>query len=87
MLERHGKDTGGMPVERLHNVFKAQIHKVLEHMRAHADQFRFIEVDYNDVLQDPRSHVEKVSAFLDGLDVDAMHAVVDPSLYRNRAAD
>lgn len=87
MLERHGKDTGGLPVDRLQNVFRAQIHKVIEHMRAHSDHFKFIEVDYNEVLQDPRPHMEKVSAFLDGLAVDAMHAIIDPSLYRNRAKE
>jgi hypothetical protein len=31
--------------------------------------------------------MEKVSAFLDGLDVNAMHAIIDPSLYRNRAKE
>jgi len=87
MLERHGKSTGDMPVERLHSVFRAQVHKVLEHMRGHADHFRFIEMDYPGVINDPRPHAEQVSAFLDGLDVGAMQAVVDASLYRNRASD
>jgi hypothetical protein len=36
-------------------------------------------------MSDPRPHAEKLSAFLDGLDVDAMVAVIDPALYRNRA--
>ena len=42
-------------------------------------------VSYNDVLTKPLEHAERVNQFLGGsLDVEAMAAVVDPDLYRNR---
>ncbi|MBN1334380.1 MAG: sulfotransferase domain-containing protein [Deltaproteobacteria bacterium] len=46
------------------------------------------EVDHREAIQHPRAVAEKVSAFLGGgLDVDAMAAVVDRTLYRNRKED
>lgn len=53
--------------------------------------FGVIEVNYNDLLRDPASEARRVAAFLQAggavthLDVDAMRAVVDPNLYRQRA--
>ena len=84
MLERRGKETGDMPKERLTDLFRVQIHKVQRYMLDHADRFKLVEVDYNQIMRDPRPDVEKVSAFLDGLEVEKMLAVVDLSLYRNR---
>ena len=86
MLERQGKDTGGVPEDRLKDVFRVQIHKVEQHIKERGDRFRFIEVDYNEVVSDPKPQVERVSSFLDGLDEEKMVAVVEPSLYRNRAS-
>jgi len=43
------------------------------------------DVDYRDVLARPHDAASGIAAFLDmRLDVDAMAAAVDPSLYRNR---
>ena len=43
-------------------------------------------MQYNEVMKDPRTAAEKVNEFLGGgLDVDAMSAVADPKLHRNRA--
>lgn len=86
MLERKGKNADDIPKERLLPMYRMQIHKVQEHMRKHADHFQLIEIDYNEIIASPRPQAEKISMFLDGLDVEAMAAVVDPSLYRNRAA-
>lgn len=86
MLERKGKSVDDIPKDRLTTMYRMQIHKVQEHMREHADHFKFIEIDYNEAIKDPAPHVEKMSAFLDGLDTEKMMAIVDPSLYRNRAA-
>ncbi len=44
-----------------------------------------LDVDYKQAIGDPMAVAEQVSDFLGGgLDVQAMAAVVDPSLYRNR---
>ena len=50
--------------------------------------FEMIEVDFKEALEDPTAFVGQVNAFLGGgLDRDAMMAIVDPDLYRNRKAD
>ena len=85
MLERHGKSTDDLPKDRMIAIYRTQIEKVQNHMRAHPDRFQVLEVDYNAMIRDPRPQAEAVSGFLDGLDVDKMLGVVDPSLYRNRA--
>ncbi len=46
---------------------------------------RYIEVSYNDLLEDPEQEIEKVNQFLGGhLDTAAMLAMIDPKLYRQR---
>ena len=46
----------------------------------------YMDVEYNQALQSPRSLLLQVKAFLGlELDVKAMAAVVDPNLYRQRA--
>ncbi|MCP4590124.1 MAG: sulfotransferase [bacterium] len=89
MLMRKGKakgETSEKDRERIKTFYRMQIHKVQEHMRAHADHFQFIEIDYNAIIQEPAPHVEQMSTFLDGLDTPKMMAVVDPTLYRNRSS-
>ena len=85
MLERQGKNTGDLPEQRLKELFLAQIQKVEKYMDDHSDQFRYIEIDYNEMLKNPEPQVEKLMGFLDGLDREKMLGVVDPTLYRNRA--
>ena len=49
--------------------------------------FEMIEVHFKDALDDALAFVEQVDSFLGGkLDREAMIAVVDPELYRNRKA-
>lgn len=48
--------------------------------------FAVMTVDYNHLLADPEPYVRRVNQFLGGqLNEQAMNAVVDPTLYRNRA--
>lgn len=47
--------------------------------------FSLLDVSYNELLADAAPIARRVAKFLDGrVDPDAMCAVVDPSLYRNR---
>lgn len=85
MLTRHGKDTDTLPEDRMKDIFRGQIKDVQDHMNRHADRFQWIEIDYNEALRDPKTAVENVNDFLGDLDTEKMLAVVDPSLYRNRA--
>lgn len=51
-----------------------------------AAHLSLLRVRYNDLLAEPAPHAERVAGFLGGgLDVAAMIAVVDRSLYRQRA--
>ena len=48
--------------------------------------FDVIEMDYNALVADPEPHLRRLVEFLDlPGDVEAMLAVIDPSLYRNRS--
>jgi hypothetical protein len=85
MLERLGRDAGKLSDERRAEIFAAQLDETEGWLRAHA-AFSCLAMDYNQLVANPRPHVERLAEFLGGgLDVDAMCAVVDPSLWRNRA--
>jgi len=85
MLERLGKDAGKLSDERKAEIFAAQLDETERRLRA-TPRFSCLAVNYNELVADPRPHAEKLNEFLGGgLDVDAMCAVVDPSLWRNRA--
>lgn len=83
MLERLGRDPGPLPDERRAEIFRAQLDETERWLAARAD-FRWLRMDYNALVEGPVPHLERLSAFLGGLDVPAMAAVVDPELYRNR---
>ena len=54
---------------------------------AQAPHINCIEVLYNDVASGSVDPLHQINSHLGGsLNVDAMSAVVDPTLYRNRAA-
>lgn len=85
MLERRGKGLTDLPPEKVKQIFGAQIDKVLGFLRDH-DCFSVLEVKYNDTLADPAPTIAALNNFLGGeLNTDAMRAVVEPALYRNRA--
>lgn len=84
MLERLGRKSDDMPKERLTSIFRAQVDDVLRYVRRHADYFALMEIDYNTLVEQPLPEAERVSLFLDGLDVAKMTAVVDQNLYRTR---
>ena len=85
MLQRSGKSGGNLSDEEFIRLFAAEIDKCLKWM-GQQPNFRCIEVDYNDMVADPRKQVRRVVEFLDGgLDEEKMVGVVDPSLYRQRA--
>ncbi len=84
MLERQGQKGANMPPDRLAKIFSDQMAKLVKWL---ADQpnFQVLEVNYNQVLEDPQKQAAAINSFLAGeLDADAMAAVVDNSLYRQR---
>ncbi len=88
MLERHGKKGAALSPSALMKVYQDQINKVLGWM-AQRPNFRVLEVNYNELVQDPLPWVRLLAEFLEGperpMDEQAMTGAVDPALYRNRS--
>lgn len=86
MLERNQKGGGDLPDDKIIEVFKMQLAKVYKWVADHQN-FKMLEVNYNDMLKTPEPVVAQINGFLDGsLDTAAMLNVIDPTLYRNRMA-
>ncbi|MGO9109040.1 MAG: sulfotransferase domain-containing protein [Thermoguttaceae bacterium] len=83
MLQRHGKETDADD-EAMMRIFRKELAKVQEWLRAQPN-FRVLNVDYNQLVVDPRVDAEEINEFLGGgLNLEAMAAAVDPTQYRNR---
>jgi hypothetical protein len=85
MLERRGEPTDRVPDERMAELFRRHVDAVLERARARADMDLLV-VAHQEVLASPREAARRIDGFLGGgLDLGAMAAAVDPSLWRQRA--
>jgi hypothetical protein len=85
MLERRGEPTDRVSDDELSRLFAKHLQKVETWLRGQPN-FSLLYVDYNAMLADPSPFVRQVNQFLGGsLDEQKMAAMVDPSLYRNRA--
>lgn len=83
MLERRGEENK-IDDATMAALFEKHIRQVESWMHQQSN-LRYIDVDYNAMLADPKPQVEKIVKFLGGqLDSPAMLAVVDPNLYRQR---
>ncbi len=83
MLKHRGKEQE-VDNEKLAELFAKHIPEVKAWM-ASRPNLAYIEVDYNDMLEDPAPHVQTINEFLGGeLDQEKMMGVVDPDLYRQR---
>jgi len=84
MLDRRGETSDTDDAEMIDH-YEIQVEKV-RFMIRRRDCFDAIEIDYKEVLSDPRSQASRINSFLGGtFDVDRMASVVDDKLYRNRA--
>jgi len=84
MLIRSGKPSDTVSDEQLAEMYAKHLAKVNAWL---VDQTNFsvLNLDYNQMLVDPRKYADKVNGFLDGnLDTEAMVGVVDSRLYRQR---
>jgi hypothetical protein len=83
MLERRG-ERSETDDERMTEVFGEHLRRVRRLLREDA-RFVAIEVAYAAVIADPAGQARRIARFLAlPLDVEAMAAAVDASLYRNR---
>jgi hypothetical protein len=84
MLGRRGEQDD-TPPERMRELFQDDLWRA-GYLLKHRPQFDTLEVNYTDVLAQPRQLARRIAAFVGGgLDVEKMAAVVDLELYRNRA--
>jgi hypothetical protein len=83
MLERRGEDN---PIDDQATKDYYLRHLVqVKFLVRNRDNMEILEVHYRHALDEPAKFAREVAAFLGGnLDVDAMTAVVDENLYRNR---
>ncbi|MCP4602809.1 MAG: sulfotransferase family protein [Proteobacteria bacterium] len=85
MLERSGNPGAGVDDQKMAELFRAQLAKFDQWVAAHKN-FSILPVNHKDMITSPEAECKKIGDFLGGiLDVDAAAAVVDPSLYRNKA--
>jgi hypothetical protein len=84
MLVRMGEPTDTVSDERMAELFKKHV-ELVEAWIADQPNIAVIYVDHGDVLGDAATQARRISEFLSStLDVQAMAAVVDRSLYRQR---
>jgi hypothetical protein len=85
MLERRGEAGSGVSDEQMTALFEKHLAQVYAWMDQR-DGLVYLDVDYNEMLVDPVPTIGSIQRFLGReLDADAMAAVIDPSLWRNRA--
>jgi hypothetical protein len=84
MLEHRNQKGARVPDEEMAQLFKAELRK-FDQWIVGRKNFSILRVNYKQMVESPQQQCQRVNEFLGGLlDVDAMAAVVDPSLYRNR---
>ena len=85
MLERRG-EANEVADEQMLEIYESHLWRV-DYLFKHARHLERLELQYDEVLSDPRRAAERIAAFLGGgLDVEKMAAAVDAGLYRNRRA-
>lgn len=84
MLDRHGIAQDAVTESKMAALFSSEVQK-FRHWITRQAHLQLIDVDYNQVQQDPHSAVRRINRFLGQiLDEEAMVGVVDGTLYRNR---
>jgi hypothetical protein len=85
MLERRGEVGDSISDERLSALFEKHLNLVQDWLATQA-HFAVLYMDYNSMLAAPDPALDAVEMFLGrSLNRQAMSAIIDPSLYRNRA--
>lgn len=86
MLSRSGKAGAALSPDQLIAIYQQQIDRVLAFLRPYPAA-RVLEVNYNQLIREPAQTAQTLASFLArDMNIPAMAAAVDPTLYRNRAA-
>ncbi|CAA0079525.1 Beta-barrel assembly-enhancing protease [Halioglobus japonicus] len=84
MLDRLGRKGASLSEQQLAATYKKQVESVSRTLSEH-DKLAAITIDYAASISDPQATARRVNAFLGGnLDENAMAAVIDSALYRER---
>lgn len=84
MLQRRGEPGVSQNAQQLVELFERQLAK-LDRWTAGQGHLNWLDVDYNRLIEDPQPAIEAVDEFLGGgLDRQAMMAMIDTKLYRQR---
>jgi hypothetical protein len=84
MLIRSGKSTDEISDEKLAELYAKHVAKV-EKWMSQQSNLKVLDVDYNELMQNPDPYPEKIQQFLGvEMDIEQMSVVVDPALYRQR---
>lgn len=84
MLQHRGEDTSGPDDETMGDLLAQNLNDTKAWLRQQA-YIDVLEVGHADAMSDPLACAQRVRRFVDEpLDVNAMAAVVDPSLHRNK---
>jgi hypothetical protein len=85
MLARRGEGVDTVNDAEMADLFAKHLVKVQGWLRAQPN-FAVLDVDYNDMMQNPESYIRTINQFIDNaLDEQAMAKMINPTLYRNRA--
>ena len=84
MLINRGEDPDRVSDEELSILFEKYFQQAKGWMEQQPN-VEYIEIDYNELLQDPQPQLEQINNFFNGqLDLEQMLQIVDPQLYRQR---
>lgn len=82
MLQRLGKPAA--PRDEIQRAYTVHLNRLHEWLTRQAN-IDLLRISYNELLDEPLAHAERVRQFLDGqVNIESMVSTVDPSLYRNR---
>lgn len=84
MLARSGKRNESASDEQISKLFEGELAKC-EKWLGQQHNFKTLYVNHRDMMNNPLIQAKRINEFLDGgLNEQAIAAVVDPALYRNR---
>jgi hypothetical protein len=84
MLIRRGEDPDKVSEEELTTILEKHLDQVDTWLEGQP-HMAHIDIDYNQMIQDPQVDIERINAFLGGsLELGKMAQVIDPNLYRQR---
>jgi hypothetical protein len=87
MLSNRGQNPKLFNPEIMVDVYQKHLQQIDGWLKQQTN-VRFIDISYNDLLSNPKPHLENINEFFGGgLDIVRMENVIDPHLYRQRKAD